>query len=133
MDSSIHGSAVPTDKAERCCCVCAAQISLQQHGLYQWSIHLLSIAVVTPSRQPAEMPCQLQWARWCLDNTPFTPELIYIIIAFGAAVLLLGTIAVFVFREVARNTGKASHTSPSPPPPTMLACTLHMPVSCSAE
>jgi hypothetical protein len=88
-----------------------AQISLQQHGLSSWSVKLLSVSVVAPSTAAATLPCQLQWARWCLDGSPFTPALIYMIIAFGVALILLTVVAIFVYREVAKNSGKASAPS----------------------
>ena len=88
-----------------------AQISLQQHGLSSWSIKLLSVSVVAPSTAAASLPCQMQWARWCLDGSPFTPALIYMIIAFGVALILLTLVAALVYREVSKNSGKASSLS----------------------
>lgn len=84
-----------------------AQISLQQHGLSSWSVQMLSISIVVPSKAAASLPCQQQWAKWCLDGSPFTPALIYLIIAFGIALILLSVVAVVVYREVKKNSGKA--------------------------
>lgn len=84
------------------------QISLQQHGLAMWSVKLLSISIVTPSKAVTTLPCQQPWSRWCLDGTPLTPTTIYLIIAVGSALVIFLIFAVIVYREVSRNSGKAS-------------------------
>lgn len=84
------------------------QISLQQHGLAMWSVKLLSISVVAPSKPVTTLPCQQPWSRWCLDGTPLTPTTIYLIIAVGSALVIFLIFAVIVYREVSRDSGKAS-------------------------
>ncbi|CAL8471339.1 g10881 [Coccomyxa elongata] len=74
-------------------------ISLQQHGLAMWSVKLLSISIVAPSKAVTTLPCQQPWSRWCLDGTPLTPTTIYLIIAVGSALVIFLIFAVIVYRE----------------------------------
>lgn len=82
------------------------QISLQQHGLKDWSVQLLSIVTTVPSSgTPAALPCQSAFGKWCLDGTFWSPAAIVTLIAFGAAIVVLLAIALIVYREVRRRSG----------------------------
>ena len=85
--------------------VCCVQISLQQHGLTDWSIQLLSIATVVPSSIAQSLPCQARWGKFCLDGTIWTPAALTMIACFGGFTVLVIAFALLIMREVQRRSG----------------------------
>ena len=82
-------------------------MTLQQHGLTTWGIDLLAIGVTTPTGTgAAALPCQSRYGGLCLDGSVLSPTALTMIIAFCAAIAVLGIIAAIVYREVRRRSGK---------------------------
>ena len=82
-------------------------MTLQQHGLSGWGIQLLAVGVSAPPGPGAgALPCQSTYGGLCLDGSVLTPTALTMIIAFCAAIVVLGCIAGVVYREVRRRSGQ---------------------------